>query len=45
MSLMKFEKYKKKLKKKDLESLIDIIKQENSESIQRIYQRVISVNL
>ena len=33
MSLMKFEKYKKKLKKKDLESLIDIIKQENSESI------------
>ncbi len=33
MRLMKFEKYTKKLKKKDLESLIDIIKQENNESI------------
>ena len=33
MSLMKFEIYTKKLKKKDLESLIDIIKQENNESI------------
>ena len=33
MSLSKFEKIKKKLKKRDLKNLIDIIKQENNESI------------
>ena len=33
MSLAKFKKIKKKLKKKEFKSLIDIIKQENNDSI------------
>ena len=33
MSLVKFKKIKKKLKKRELKSLIDIIKQENNDSI------------